>query len=198
MSAGSPTRLRPHARFAELAAAMARAAALATTWEGEFYRSCKVRYARSADLTSGAGSLRWGGRWNGPGVARVVYGSATPEAAVSESLAGLRRAGIEPARAAPFVIAAVRARFTALDLTAGAALEALGLTAEELAADRWWLAQGRGAESLTQALGRAAFEAGLGGLRVASRAVPGAVNLVVFVDRLGADGLLEGRGLDDA
>lgn len=198
MSAGSPPRLRPHARSAELAAAMARAAALAATWEGEFYRSCKVRYARSADLVSGAGSLRWGGRWSGPGVARVVYGSTTPEAAVAESLAGLRRAGIEPARAAPFVIAAVRARFAALDLTAGKVLDALGLTAEALAADRWWQAQDRGVESLTQALGRATFEAGLGGLRVASRAVPGAVNLVVFVDRLGAEGRLEGRGLDDA
>jgi len=177
---------------------MARAAALATTWEGEFYRSCKVRYARSADLTSGAGSLRWGGRWSGPGVARVVYGSTTPEAAVAESLAGLRRAGIEPARAAPFVIAALRARFVALDLTAPEVLTALGLDAVELADDPWWLAQGRGVESLTQAVGRSAFEAGLGGLRVASRAVPGGVNLAVFVERLGTDGLLEGRGLDDA
>jgi RES domain-containing protein len=177
---------------------MSRAAGLAATWEGEFYRSCKVRYARGADLTSGEGSLRWGGRWNAPGLSRVVYGSSTPESAVAESLAGLRRAGIEPARAAPFVIAALRARFRSLDLTSPQVLDALALDAGELASDPWWEAQGRGAESLTQAVGRAAFEAGLGGLRAASRVVPGAVNLAVFVDRLGPGERLEARGLDDA
>lgn len=188
----------PHPRAPELVEACRAARALARRWEGEFYRCCKVRYAKSADLTSGAGSLLRGGRWNAAGVARVVYGSSTPESSVAESLSALRRAGVPPSSSAPFVIAAVWAAFDALDLTAAVVLEALGLELGDLAADPWWRTQGAGRESLTQAVGRAAFEAGLEGLIVPSAAVPGVLNLAVFPDRLPAERLPRARGIDSA
>jgi RES domain-containing protein len=188
----------PHPRAAELLDACRAARPLARRWEGEFYRCCKVRYARSADLASGAGSLLRGGRWNAPGLARVVYGSTTPEASVAESLSALRRAGVAPAAAAPFVIAAVWASFDALDLTTAEALEALTLDADALARDPWWTSQWAGRESLTQALGRAAFETGLEGLLVPSAAVPGVVNLAVFPDRLPPERRPVARGIDAA
>lgn len=191
-------RPRLHARAAELLAACRAARADARRWEGEFYRCCKVRYARSADLTSGAGSLLRGGRWNAPGLARVVYGSSTPEASVAESLSALRRAGVAPASAAPFVIAAVWACFDALDLTSAEVLAALSLESDALARDPWWTSQWAGRESLTQAVGRAAFEAGFEGLIVPSSAVPGVVNLAVFPDRVPPERRPAARGIDAA
>ncbi|HVS18141.1 MAG TPA: hypothetical protein VMT18_06035 [Planctomycetota bacterium] len=56
------SRPTPHPRAAELLEACRAARGLARRWEGEFYRCCKVRYAKSADLTNGAGSLLRGGR----------------------------------------------------------------------------------------------------------------------------------------
>lgn len=189
-------RPKPHPRAAALLEACRAARGLARRWEGEFYRCCKVRYAKSADLTSGAGSLLRGGRWNAPGLARVVYGSTTPEASVSESLSALRRAGVAPASAAPFVIAAVWASFDALDLTSAGTLEALALDTESLALDAWWTTQWAGRESLTQAVGRAALEAGFEGLIVPSAAVPGVVNLAVFPDRVPLERRPVARGID--
>lgn len=49
------------------------------------YRSAGPEYANTADLVSGEGSRRYGGRWNPAGVA-AVYGSLTPQTAMEETL----------------------------------------------------------------------------------------------------------------
>ncbi|HVS18142.1 MAG TPA: RES family NAD+ phosphorylase [Planctomycetota bacterium] len=96
------------------------------------------------------------------------------------------------------MIAAVWTSFDALDLTAAEVVEAHALDLDALAADPWWRTQGAGRDSLTQAVARAAFEAGLEGLIVPSAAVAGALNLAVFPDRLPTERLPRARGIDAA
>lgn len=48
----------------------------------------------------------------------------------------------------------------------------------------WRALQNRGSESISQAVGRAAYKVGLEGLLVPSLAAPGGGNLVAFPDRL--------------
>ena len=177
---------------------MLRAKELATAWRGKFYRSCEPKYAQSNDLVTGQGSFEHGGRWNGPGTCRAVYGSFTPEVALQESLAALRRAGMDVAAGMPRVTTWVEASVVRLDLTDAKVLKVLGIASDELTKEHW-RAPGEGAEeSLTEALGRAAYAAGLEALEVPSAAVTGERNLVVFPANLPADRPLQGRGIEKA
>lgn len=85
-----------------------------------------------------------------------------------------------------------------LDLTNPKLRRALNLTLAELASEDWRKLLAIRKESLTQALGRAAAEAGLSGLLVRSAAVRRGVNVVVFPGVCRADRLsvVEGRKLD--
>ncbi len=55
------------------------------SWSGVIFRSVSPRYARAADIISGYGSYRAGGRWNAPGL-YAIYGSIEPGLAADESL----------------------------------------------------------------------------------------------------------------
>lgn len=66
---------------------MARLARLPTAaFDGVVYRSSTPRYATEADILTGEGSRRVGGRWNPTGIA-AVYASLTSETAMAETLA---------------------------------------------------------------------------------------------------------------
>ena len=70
-----------------------------------------------------------------------------------------------------------------LDLTAGPVRRRLVLSWDRLIGERWWEQQANDEEALTQAVGRAAWEAGLEGLLAPSAARAGGVNLVYFPER---------------
>jgi hypothetical protein len=53
-------------------------------WSGVIFRSVSPRYARVADVVSGYGSYRAGGRWNAPGI-YAIYGGIEPGLAADES-----------------------------------------------------------------------------------------------------------------
>ncbi|MGE5276322.1 MAG: RES family NAD+ phosphorylase [Acidobacteriota bacterium] len=175
--------MRPNPELPRLAAAIRRISA--KPWSGVAYRSASPAYAGSRDLVSGEGVRRHGGRWNPPGAFAAVYASLSPETALAEALAQFRHYGIPEADALPRVIAALEVRLEALsDLTAGSAPRTLRVSRRRMRNDAWRRAQGEGRESLTQAIGRAAFEAGLEALLVPSAADPSGTNLVVFPARL--------------
>lgn len=175
--------MRPHPELERLAAAIRRTPP--TPWSGVAYRSASPAYAGSRDLLSGEGVRRHGGRWNPPGLFAAVYASLSPETALAEALAQFRHYGIPEADALPRVIAALEVRLAALsDLTAGGARRSLRVSRRRMRSDPWRRAQGEGRESLTQSIGRAAFEAGLEALLVPSAADPSGTNLVVFPARL--------------
>ena len=175
--------MRPNPELLRLAAAIRRIPS--KPWSGVAYRSASPAYAGSRDLVSGEGVRRYGGRWNPPGAFAAVYASLSPETALAEALAQFRHYGVPEADALPRVIAALEVRLEALsDLTAGSARRTLRVSRRRMRSDPWRRAQGEGRESLTQAVGRAALEAGLEALLVPSAADPSGTNLVVFPAQL--------------
>lgn len=159
----------------------------AVSWEGTVFRNAAPRHASARDLVAGRGARRRGGRWNAPATMNTVYASTTPETALAEALRQVRTAGIPDAEAMPRVLAAMRVRADrALDLTDPVVHRALGLSRAHLVNCDWERANEAGKEALTQALGRAAFEAGFKALIVPSAATPDGTNIVVFPARLEA------------
>jgi RES domain-containing protein len=162
-------KVKEHPRFPELELAMKGAARRAFSYDGTVYRSAPPKWAAGRDMLTGGGSVKAGARFNAAGSFPMVYGSTTPELAMIESLAFQRRAGLPVEQALPLVFKAIQVKVERLlDLTDAAVLTALGVTADQLLTEMWWLARLRGEESLTQALGRAAHANRIQALRVAS------------------------------
>ncbi len=162
---------------------------LTERWAGPIYRSVTPRYAASLDLVSGVGSRKHGGRWNPPTSFRTVYGAATPELAVAESLAQSRRFAIPDADAMPRVVRALDIRLTqAADLTDGLVRRRLRVTLADLVEEPWFDRNNAGREALTQGVGRAAYQCGLDGLIAPSSQSRTGFIVVVFPDLLGTTG----------
>jgi hypothetical protein len=91
--------------------------------------------------------------------------------------------GLDPADALPRVIVAVNLKLAkVLDLTDGIVRKTLAISATRMRDDDWRALNRRGAESLTQAIGRAAYQGNLEALIVA--ACDGGKNLVWFPGNL--------------
>jgi len=174
---------RAHPRFAELCVRVQQAAGLVRPWSGVAYRSVAPGKADPVEMLSGQGSFHNGGRWNASKSFRAVYASATPEAATSETMACFRYHGFADHEAMPRLMVAIEFKLSrVLDLTDAAVRRKLKATLSEIKAEDWRRLQDRGLESFTQALGRAAFAAGLEGLIVPSARVKNGVNVVYLPD----------------
>lgn len=146
---------------------------------GAAYRATSVQYANRDDLLTGQGAKRAGGRWNPPGGCATVYLSLAPETALAEALAQHRHFGWADGDAMPLVLVGLEVSLRiVLDLTDGTVRAALGVSEARMLGDAW--RKSKTHESLTQAIGRLAFEAELEGIIVPSVAAPEAKNLVVF------------------
>jgi RES domain-containing protein len=131
-------------------------------WSGVIFRSVSPRYARPADIASGYGSYRAGGRWNAPGI-YAIYGSIEPGLAADESFNFLlQHFGWQNRDVPPRMVVAIRVSLQAvLDLTNPASvLPQLNL--EELLIEDWRKMNGEKRESRSQALGRAVADLGEG------------------------------------
>jgi RES domain-containing protein len=165
--------VREHRDYSMRLAVMKLAVARVRRWSGIIYRSAPPKWSAGRDLLTGIGSMKSGARFNASGTFPAVYGSTTPELAMIESLAYQRRAGLPVERALPLVFKAVSVTVErSLDLTDVVVLGELGLTADQLRSEPWWLARARGEESLTQAVGRAAHACGVQALFVSSAHTP--------------------------
>jgi RES domain-containing protein len=142
------------------------------------------------------GAPRTGQRFTPRGAFPSLYladNGATALAEV-EAILTVPGPGLQATAHAPFTILSVEGELRAIvDLTTVAVQRALHTSEDELVAP-WRLAQQRflaGTRRLlppTQRLGAAAFATGtIAGLRYPSAKFPGAVNLVVFTDRLSLD-----------
>lgn len=177
--------LLPHPEHDRLARFFRRVCAEGVAWQGEIFRSTTPAYARADDLVSGLGAQRHGGRWNPPGTFATVYGAFTPEGAMAEVLAHFDYFGIAPSRMGRRIFCVLEARLDAvLDLTEGAFRQRLRVSEARMRTTDWRRAVDAGEESITQAIGRAAFGSGLEGLVVPSAPAAGARNLVLFPDNL--------------
>lgn len=177
MGSTVPTLEQLETRFKRL---LPSATAFATT----VYRSSTPKYAKESDLLTGEGSRRNGGRWNPIGIA-VVYASLTPETAMAETLAHNRYYAIPIEDAMPRTFVAIEARLqTVLDLRLGVVRQRIQVSLERILTVDWRKEVRAGEESITQTIGRAAWEIGLEGMLVPSGVDASGHNLLIFPDNL--------------
>ena len=156
-------------------------ASTASTVHGEYFRVAGPRHTSPAEIVSGIGGYRANGRWCRRAITRLLYLSEAPETAMAESNEHARRNHLPLWQQMPKVTVAIRIEANnVLDLTDPAAARALPLDLASLMDVDWRADNANGRESLTQALGRAAFAAGFDALRVPSKPDPKGVNLVIF------------------
>ncbi len=147
------------------------------------FRCSEPSYATKVDLLTGEGSRMHGGRWNPPSSFATVYAAFSDATALAEAKANHLYYRLDPADALPRTIVAVDVRLAAvLDLTDGMVRKTLGVSATRMRGDDWRKLNRRGAESLTQAIGRAGYESGLEALVVP--ACDGGRNIVWFPGNL--------------
>jgi RES domain-containing protein len=132
------------------------------SWSGVMFRSVSPRYARAADIVSGYGSYRAGGRWNAPGI-YAIYGSIEPGLAADESFNFLlQHFGWQNRDIPPRMVVGIRVSLQAvLNLTNPAGV-LHQLNVEELLNEDWRKMNGEQKESRSQALGRVVADLGEG------------------------------------
>jgi RES domain-containing protein len=173
-----------HPDSARISQAIRACSSLASRFTGETFRATSYEWASAHNLLDGVGSLKYGGRWNPPGLFKVVYLSCDPETATAESLATNRRNGLPDSESLPLVIIGVRVELARLfDVTHTDVQKRLGVTTSDLTVET---SDRSRRETMPQAIGRLARADGYEGLLVPSAARPGALNIVVFLGRLTA------------
>jgi RES domain-containing protein len=153
-------------------------------WKGTIYRVATLKYADPRTILYGEGSYRNGGRWNGIGSFRAVYGSTEASVALAEQQANAQYANLPYPFREPRLIVALDVELSrVIDLTVDATLKILGVSDEELRQEDWRKVQGQGFESFTQSLGRAIFAAKGEGLLARSARVENGVNVAYFPEK---------------
>lgn len=176
--------IEPNEEFCHIEAAIRACAPGAAPWAGIVYRSATPRYAGVHDMVTGIGSARVGGRWNPRASFPTLYASLEPETAMSESMATFRYYGLAPQSALPRLFRAIEMGLVLmLDLREAPLTSTLRFWVRLGLREDWRALQDRGRESISQAIGRAAWLAGLEGLIVPSHACKGN-NAVLFPDNL--------------
>jgi len=174
-----------HPQAQRLKRALARCARFTSPWSGIVFRSASVGYANRDDLLTGAGAKVNGARWNPPNSVATVYASLEIQTATAEALAHHRYFGLGVETALPRVLVSIGANLQrVLNLVDQQPRRALALNRGQLIGEDWRAENAAGKESLTQAVGRLAWEAEWEGLLVPSAADPGGVNLIVFPGNL--------------
>jgi RES domain-containing protein len=174
-------KIKANRAFEKLRRRIAENNELLRPWKGAAYRVTTLDYPNPKSILLGQGSFLHGGRWNAPGSFRAVYGSTQDTVAVAESRATAEYAQVPlPFRTPRLLVAIELALQAMLDLTDEETRRRLAVTAEQLHAEDWRKMQEDGMESLTQAIGRAAFVNQAEGLLVASARVPLAINVIYF------------------
>jgi RES domain-containing protein len=162
---------------------------LAIPFEGIVFRGCTPRYATGADLLTGEGSRRKGGRWNPQNSFPAVYTSVDVQTAWDECLAAGRYYGWAVQDSLPLTMVAIAVKFhQILDLRyEGLAYETLEITRDLIVRENWHDARDPAPESAVQACGRIIRMVGFEGMLVPSAAKSGGSNLIWFPGRLLAE-----------
>ena len=148
-------------------------------WIGDSWRFQDIDFPTGKDILSGKGAQLRGGRLNFRGSFPVVYGSTDEVTALVESSAHSQRYGLVVRK--PRILVAIELRLQrALDLRVPDIQGALNLSLKELQCENWGNLQYHGTEALSQALGRAVFDAGFEAILIPSFAHPAGTNIAWF------------------
>jgi RES domain-containing protein len=177
----------PHPDFPRLAAGCIQLVNdAAKPWPSVGFRLAALKYGHSDDLLSGEGAIVCGGRMNGRGAFPVIYTSTDPHTATAEAFQNFAAFGFAKDKVRPRVLVGIEVKVSAvLDLSNIEIRRRLGVNLQDLA-QPWWPMQEAGFEALTQAIGRAARDAGFEAVILPSARRKGGINFNVFPDRLRA------------
>jgi RES domain-containing protein len=186
-------KVRPNPRYEAFLARLQGIKRPFVRWEGVAFRATPLPHASAVRLLDGKGSLKTGGRWSAAGTFPAVNLSTSQEAAVKESDASFTCYNFAPSDVRPKVLVGVRLRLTkVLDLVDPRGLRLLPwMGLEELLAEDWRKVNDTSHEAQSQALGRAAHDAGAEGVLAPSARVRGGINVVYFPDSLTDRSLVE-------
>ena len=176
---------KPHPEHPRLLDLLTSKADLPVPWAGNAFRFVSLRRPKPEDILSGMGAYKVGGRWNPAGSFLAVYGSTVASVALEESNATSEYYGLDRMMLQPRLMVAIKLEVShVLDLTAASVRRSLHLSLADLRDEDWRKLQDKGEESLTQTLGRAAFNARLEALLVPSARIPQGINIVIFPENL--------------
>lgn len=179
--------LSPHPAYQRVRKAVQSLRRLTHELSKTAYRSVSPEYASDADLLSGEGARRYGGRWNPPSGFATIYASLTPETALAEALFFSRRAGLADSAVMPRVFVALRVQVNVtLSLLDYRVRRGLRIDLRSFHMEDWRAVNAASRESYLQTVGRASFDEGIEALVVPSAADRGEFNVVVFPEALGA------------
>lgn len=153
-------------------------------WRGLVFRCAGLEFASTKSLISGEGTRKYGSRWMAPGHERAVHLSTTELTAIRESKGHFSRYGLDATKPEPRIL-------VSLELRVGKMLNLFrfeefcdGFTLREMLNEDWETLNDRGAESLSQSLGRAAFGLGFEAILMPSARLKKGRNVVVFPENL--------------
>lgn len=154
-----------------------------TPLEQTFFRVIHAKHAATA--LSAVGSYRFGGRYNPAGAFEVLYLADSPVTALEEVEALLRTdRDLRGVKGPPRIVLLVECALHSVLGVHGEALQALGLTKEEVVAP-WCESLRQNQTPVTHQIGQVGFERGdVEALLVPSAKDSAAFNLAVFPDRL--------------
>lgn len=174
-------KLIAHPKFSDFFDALKANPGCFSVWAGVGFKTALPRYACPPYVLTGAGALLAGGRWNTQGLMPAVYLSADAQTVAAEADQQNHRnhwqlPGLLPQTRVVFNLRLQKV----LDVTAPDSLQLLHVGVGKLTGCDWRAEQQAGNESLTQAIGRAAFENMAEGILVPSAQRSGGRNLVLF------------------
>jgi RES domain-containing protein len=179
------TRFREHGKSQSLGRGIARCEQHVGAWSSTLFRVVAAKYANTTDLISGEGARSHGGRWNPPFLFSAIYGSLDPFVALAETLGTYDAYGIPFEQRMPLVLVGIRVQLSRLlDITDAQVRRGLGVSTKTLLSEDWQAGQLTGVESLTQAIGRLAWEARIEAIAVPSARTKRAKNIVLYPDIL--------------
>ena len=174
--------VRPHKRYREFLARVSRLPKL-VPWKEITFRSVDLDHASPDQILTGEGSLKFGSRWNAPGVFPVVYSSTRPGTAREEAFLLAADYRLKPDDLKPRIICGIEWHLSSVLNLTSADLPAW-LNLPEWMHENFESINDSGFETLCQAFGRAARNSGVVALLCPSARLAKGVNLVVFRDRL--------------
>jgi len=175
--------VRPNIRYAEFVSRLRGISPAHGAWQGVTFRSVALEYGKPEQITSGEGSLKFGGRWNAPGTFSVVYASTRPGTAIEEAFCLATEYEVMSDDLKPRLTCGIEWKLArVLDLTNKNLPNWLKL--EKWMQEDFGRINHDGREALCQALGRAARNLGISAILYPSARVAGGVNLAVFRHRL--------------
>lgn len=175
--------VRRNPRYAEFVYRIGKISPKPAPWTGVTFRSVELEYAAPKQILSGEGSFKFGGRWNAPEIFPVIYSSTQPGTAVGEAFQLAADYELTPDDLKPRITCGIEwDLLSVLDLVDANLPGWLDLA--EWMLEDFSRINDIGFETLCQAFGRAARNSGISAILCPSARVAGAVNLVMFRDRL--------------